>query len=120
MIVEVIYYNPSASVAADTFHCEQRPFHYASTLVSPERSIGAYSAMAGDKDRKWISGQGCADGAGRQRTAEKPRNKTIGTYLPTRYAILDKQYPSLKGGTRIHAKDCQGEMKIFAIQEGLD
>ncbi|OGP54911.1 MAG: hypothetical protein A2Y65_07550 [Deltaproteobacteria bacterium RBG_13_52_11] len=120
MIVEVIYYNPSAGVAADTFHCEQRPFHYASTLVSPERSIGAYSTMAGDKDRKWISGQGCADGAGRQRAAEKRRNKAIGTDLSTRYAVLGKQYIPLKIGTSIHANDVQGEMKIFAIQEGLD
>jgi hypothetical protein len=120
MIVEVIYYNPSAGVAADTFHCEQRPFHYASTLVSPERSIGAYSTMTGDKDRKWISGQGCADGAGRQRAAEKRRNKAIGADLSTRYAVLGKQYIPLKIGTSIHANDVQGEMKIFAIQEGLD
>ena len=120
MIVEVIYNNPSAGVAADTFHCEQRPFHYASTLVSPERSIGAYSTMAGDKDRKWISGQGCAEGAGCQRAAEKRRDKTISTYLPTRYAILGTQHPSLKVGTKINAEDFQGEMDIFTMKERLD
>jgi len=120
MIIEVIYYNPSGSIEENTFHCKQRPFHHASTLVSPERSIRAYGTMAGDKDRKWISGQGCADSAGCQRTAEKPRDKTISTYLPTRYAILGTQHPSLKVGTKIHAEDFQGEMDIFTMKERLD
>jgi hypothetical protein len=76
--------------------------------------------MTGDKDRKWISGQGGADSAGCQRTAEKPRDKTISTYQPTRYAILGTQHPSLKVGTEIHAEDFQGEMDIFTMKERLD
>jgi len=76
--------------------------------------------MARDEDRKWVFGQGCTDSAGCQRTAEKRRDKPIGTYLPTRYAILGKQYLLLKIGTRIHAEDFQGKMNIFTIQEGLD
>jgi hypothetical protein len=76
--------------------------------------------MARDEDWKWVSGQGCADSAGRQRTAEKRSDKTIGTDLPTRYAILGKQYLSLKVGTRIHAEDFHREMNIFTMQEGLD